>query len=81
YLYGGRTNYIDLLQFAMQDKHFEILQEHDVSGAVKTWDVLEQSLPETGFLIIDGKSPYLMELEEKYVKCVGSNSFVLFLAE
>lgn len=85
YLYGGGTNYIDLIQFAMRDKKIEILLEEDVFGGKedlkKDVEVLEQVLPETGFLIADYKSPYLSELEEKYLKCVESNSFMLFLAE
>lgn len=81
YLYGGGTNYIDLIQFAMRDRRIEILQEQDESGAVKEWDELERFLPKEGFLIADPQCPYLTELEERYEKCVESNSFVLFLAE
>lgn len=81
YLYGGGTNYIDLIQFAMRDKKIEILLEEDVFDEKKDEEILEQALPETGFLIADYKSPYLSELEERYLKCVESNSFVLFLAE
>jgi len=78
YLYGGGTNYIDLIQFAMRDKKIEILKEKDESGKEGIWETLEPLLPEDGFLIADEKSPYLTELEEKYEKCVESNSFVLF---
>lgn len=85
YLYGGRTNFIDLIQFAMQDKKIEIFLEKDAFGEEKDLkadgEILEQILPGKGFLIADYKSPYLQELEERYVKCVESNSFVLFLAE
>ncbi|MCM1175360.1 MAG: hypothetical protein NC341_09950 [Blautia sp.] len=78
YLYGGGTYFIDLLQFAMRDKRIEILAEKEESGEEKAWDVLEPLLPEDGFLIADYNSPYLVELEECYEKCVESNSFVLF---
>lgn len=81
YLYGGGTNYIDLIQFAMRDKKIEILWERDESGKENTWNILESILPKEGFLIADYKSPYLEQLEEKYRKCVESNSFVLFLVE
>lgn len=67
YLYGGGTNYIDLIQFAMRDKKIEIIREKD--------------LAKEGFLITDYNSPYLLELEDQYMKCVESNSFVLFLLE
>lgn len=81
YLYGGGTNYIDLIQFAMRDKQIEIIQERDVCGAEGIWNSLEPILPKDGFLIADYNSPYLVELEESYEKCVESNSFVLFRAE
>lgn len=79
YLYGGGTNFIDLIQFAMRDKKIEILQEKDVPGGEKEWDVIEPFLPEEGFLILDESSSYLAVLEEKYEKCVESSSFVLFM--
>lgn len=93
YLYGGGTAYIDLIQFAMQDKKIEIIQERDIPGRENGQDIsrenqesdtgsgmgfLEKSLEETGFLIADYNSQYLPELEERYEKCVESNSFVLF---
>lgn len=93
YLYGGGTNFIDLIQFAMRDKKIVILQEKDVPGEEGGWDALRLLLPEEGFLILDAKSPYLEALEEKagrlpeqtddykYEKCVESNSFVLFRIE
>ena len=81
YLYGGGTNYIDLIQFAMKDKKIEILWERDEAGKGDTWNILEPILPKEGFLIADYQSPYLEQLEEKYRKCVESNSFVLFLVE
>lgn len=65
YLYGGGTNFIDLIQFAMRDKKIEILQEKDISGEMGEWDVLEPLLPENGFLILDAESPYRAALEEK----------------
>lgn len=96
YLYGGGTNYIDLLQFAMRDKKIEIFLENDIWGKDREAEngrennpkmeennevIWEQALPETGFLIADYNSPYLKELEERYQKCVESNSFVLFLVQ
>lgn len=82
YLYGGGTNYIDLIQFAMRDKKIEIIWEKDSpddeNGQEISQEIREPGFSEPAFLIADYNSPYLPELEEKYMKCVESNSFVLF---
>ncbi len=85
YLYGGGTNYIDLIQFAMRDKKIEIIWEKDSpddgNGQEISQEIREPGFSEPAFLIADYNSPYLPELEEKYMKCVESNSFVLFFIE
>ena len=78
YLYGGGTNYIDLIQFAMRDKKIEIIWEKDSPDDENGQEIREPGFSEPAFLIADYNSPYLSELEEKYMKCVESNSFVLF---
>lgn len=81
YLYGGKNQYIDLLQFAMRDRKINILQEQDSEGEKMEWDILEDTLPEDGFLIADYESAYLEELGKKYDKCRESASFVLYMAK
>ena len=81
YLYSGGRQYIDLIQFAMQDKPIAVIQESNGSDAYLSWEKLEDMLPEKGYLIADIGSGYLDELEESYEKCIETASFVLFRAK
>ena len=78
YLYSGRRQYIDLIQFAMQDDSIAIVKEWDDSGQKISWKELAYHLPDEGFLIVDAGSEYLEELEVMYQKCIETASFVLF---
>lgn len=78
YLYSGRREYIDLIQFAMQDEAITVIQEKDSPDICQFREKLEELMPENGFLIADISSEYLSELEESYEKCLETASFVLF---
>lgn len=81
YLYGGGRQYIDLIQFAMQDESVAIVKECDDSGQKIPWEELSYRLPDEGFLIVDADSEYLEKLEETYQKCIETASFILFSAK
>ena len=46
YLYSGGWQYIDLIQFAMQDESIAIVKEQDDSGQKIPWKELEYRLPD-----------------------------------
>lgn len=72
YLYEGGFPYIDLIQFAMQDRKVEIIRQKDAA---------EGALSGKGFLILDRESEYVEEMERSYKKCMESQAFVLFRTE
>lgn len=78
YLYGGGNQYIDLIQFVMPDRSIDIYKELDDAGIKRSWDEIETSLPQEGFLLADRESGYLGYLEKKYERCMEGSSFVLF---
>lgn len=80
YLHGGGTPYVALLQFAMPDKTIQIYKEPDET-AKNSGQVMDDVLPQKGFLIINQGSVYLEQAGEKYEKCMEGASFVLFLAK
>ena len=75
YLYGGGYTFIDLIQFDMRDRKINIIMEKDLESQQ------EGILPDQGFLIVDQECEYLEEIEERYKKCIESQSFILFLAK
>ena len=92
YLYGGGFQYIDLIQFALRDRHVEIIRMQDPESRQEDGErtkeqersepeSLTMALPEEGFLIVDQGCRYLDEIGQRYTKCAESQAFVLFMAK
>lgn len=67
YLYEDGIVYIDTIQFNLRNRPIHVLYETEYP-----------SFTEEGYLIVDAKSTYREELENKYYLCVESSYFALY---